>query len=91
MSVKVDKARELGESVQMIQPFASDNHPVMRYRSGMRAPTKMDQRAGGHRWPFDGSKCIDCGMSPTRFADTKLPCSGSPLEREGFTVPDDDE
>ena len=51
----------------------------------------MDQRAGGHRWPFDGSKCIVCGMTPTRFADTKEACSGQPLEREGFTVPDDDE
>jgi hypothetical protein len=51
----------------------------------------MDQRAGGHRWPFDGSKCLACGMTPTRFADTKEPCEGTPLKHEGFTVPDDDE
>jgi hypothetical protein len=63
----------------------------MRYRSGMKVQTKMDQRAGGHQWPFDGSKCLACGMTPTRFADTKEPCQGTPLEREGFTVPDDDE
>jgi hypothetical protein len=56
-----------------------------------KVQTKMDQRAGGHQWPFDGSKCLACGMTPTRFADTKEACSGQPLEREGFTVPDDDE
>jgi hypothetical protein len=51
----------------------------------------MDQRAGGHRWPLDGSKCIVCGMTQSRFADTKKPCPGPPPERESFTVPDDDD
>jgi hypothetical protein len=56
----------------------------------MRVQTKMDQRGGGHRWPFDGSKCIECGMTPARFADTKEQCRGPQPERERFTVPDDD-
>jgi len=87
----------LGSSRASIKPrpssvnIAADNHSAMRYRSGMKVQTKMDQRAGGHQWPFDGSKCLACGMTPTRFADTKEACSGQPLEREGFTVPDDDE
>ena len=51
----------------------------------------MDQRAGGHRWPLDGSKRTVCGMARTRFADTKKQCPGKPLEQERFTVPDDDE
>jgi hypothetical protein len=56
----------------------------------MRVQTKMDQRAGGHRWPFDGSKCIECGMTPARFSDTKEPCRGPQPEHERFAVPDDD-
>jgi hypothetical protein len=71
--------------------IAADKRSAMRYRSGMRVQTKMDQNAGGHQWPFDGSKCLACGMAPTRYADTKKPCPGPQPERERFTVPDDDD
>ena len=62
-----------------------------RYKSVVEGSLKMDQRAGGHRWPFDGSKCIVCGMTQSRFADTKKPCPGPQSERERLTVPDDDD
>jgi hypothetical protein len=61
-----------------------------RYKE-RREGHQMDQRAGGHRWPFDGSKCIVCGMTQLRFADTKKPCPGPQSERERLTVPDDDD
>lgn len=56
----------------------------------MKVHTKMDQRAGGHRWPFAGGKCVACGMTDTHFADTSEPCPGPTTERERFAVPDDD-
>lgn len=56
----------------------------------MRVTTKHNPRAGNHRWPFDGN-CAVCGMTPTRFADTKEECPGErAAERERFTVPEDD-
>jgi predicted Zn-ribbon and HTH transcriptional regulator len=56
----------------------------------MKVSTKMDQRAGGHRWSFTGGKCADCGMTDTQFADTKAPCPGPQSASERITVPDDD-
>ena len=56
-----------------------------------RGQSKMDQRAGGHRWPVDGSKCIVCGMTQSRFADTKKRCPGPQPEGNRLTVPDDDD
>lgn len=56
----------------------------------MMVNTKMDQRAGGHRWPFDGSRCAVCGMTAAHFADTKERRRGPQPDREQIAVPDDD-
>jgi hypothetical protein len=56
----------------------------------MKVNTKMDPKAGGHRWDFVGSPCIVCGMSASRFSDTKAPCPGPKSEGERILLPDED-